>query len=216
MGSSFCQELQIPCTDGILEGRIQYREEGADRPGVILCPPHPLLAGNMDNNVIVALSEQLCRNFTVLSFNYRNVGGSFKADGDLPLFEYWDRLDRGNNFSDICYDVSQVLQWSRCCFRRFHLVGYSFGAYIAQSVLTADVLSLSSITPPLAEHTFTLDGVSCPSLVIFAEQDELLHGEKMSLPERTEVHKVGASDHFFLGKEEELCGIVESFLMKVS
>jgi alpha/beta superfamily hydrolase len=205
----------IPCEAGSLQGRIQYIDENPKRPGVILCPPHPLLAGNMDNNVITALAERLAKYFTVLSFNYRNVGGSFKAKGDLPLFEYWDRLDQANDFTEICRDVAQVLDWSGRFFSKFHLIGYSFGSFIGQSVLTDSVLSLCCITPPLGEHEFALETVTCPSLFVFAGEDDLLDGTRSELPRHTEVREITGCDHFFLGKEGDVCDVAESFILGI-
>lgn len=63
MSAHFCQDISIPCMLGSLEGRLTYREENSGQPGVILCSPHPLLAGNMDNNVVSALAETLALSF---------------------------------------------------------------------------------------------------------------------------------------------------------
>ncbi len=147
MASHFCQDISIPCSAGNLEGRLTYREENNEKPGVILCSPHPLLAGNMDNNIIAILVETLAEHFPVLSFNYRGVGKSFKAEPDLPLFEYWDRLDQGNDFSEIITDTEQVIKWSKRFFADFHLVGYSFGSFIGLSALPGSALSFTGITP---------------------------------------------------------------------
>ena len=52
-------QLAIPGSYGQLEGRLLYREESENGIGAILCPPHPLLAGNMDNNVVQAVARQV-------------------------------------------------------------------------------------------------------------------------------------------------------------
>lgn len=169
MSAHFCQQVILPCAVGNLEGRLAYREEHRDRPGVILCPPHPLLAGNMENNVIVALTRTLAHHFPVLSFNYRGVGKSSKPALDLPLFEYWNRLDTNNNFSEIIADTEQVIGLSDRYFKRFHLVGYSFGSFIGLSAIPKAVLSFAAITPPLAEYDFKrLGSLSCKTFFLFA------------------------------------------------
>ncbi len=214
MSAHFCQNITIPCTAGNLEGRLYYREENSDKPGVILCSPHPLLAGNMDNNVILALAETLVHHFPVLSFNYRGVGKSFKAEPDLPLFEYWDRLDQGNDFSAIITDTKELMRWSSRFFTTFHLVGYSFGSFIGLSALPGDALSFTGITPPLSEHNFeALPGLSCKTLLLFAENDKLLMQQKNRLPSAANIHEVSACDHFFLGREQEVVQRAESFLL---
>jgi alpha/beta superfamily hydrolase len=214
MSSHFCQNISIPCTAGNLEGRLTYREENSDRPGVILCSPHPLLAGNMDNNVITALADTLANHFPVLSFNYRGVGKSFKAEPDLPLFEYWDRLDQSSDFSAIISDTKQVIQWSKRFFSKFHLLGYSFGSFIGLSALPLSTLSFIGITPPLSEHNFgRLPELQCQTLLIFAEQENLLEQQTTDLPPKATIHNISNSDHFFLGKEHNVTRIVDSFLI---
>ena len=170
----------------------------------------------MDNNVIAVLAETLAEHFPVLSFNYRGVGKSFKAEPDLPLFEYWDRLDRGNDFSEIITDTKQVIKWSKRFFADFHLVGYSFGSFIGLSALPYSALSFTGITPPLSEHNFKqLTELSCKTLLIFAEQDNLLIQKTAELPPKATIHKITDSDHFFLGKEHKVAQILESFLISI-
>ena len=155
MASRFCLNISIPCSHGNLEGRLTYKEDNKGETGVIICPPHPLLAGNMDNNVVTALAETVAENFPVLSFNYRGVGKSFKADPDLPLFEYWNRLDQNKDFSAIIADTRELIHWSKRFFKNFHMLGYSFGSYVGLAALPSSALSFSGITPPLNEHNFS-------------------------------------------------------------
>lgn len=214
MQANFCQNISIPCVAGTLEGRFTYREENKGKTGVILCPPHPLLAGNMDNNVIEALAEMLSVHFPVLTFNYRGVGKSFKANPDLPLFEYWNNLDKSNDFSEIIIDTEELIQWSKRLFADVHLVGYSFGSYIGLSSLPLSARSFTGITPPLAEHNFEcLKKLSCRTLLIFAGDDNLLSCKRGSLDAGATIHEIPDSDHFFIGKEQEVSRLIESFLL---
>ncbi len=214
MTDRFCQDLKIPCTDGMLEGRLTYREENNGKPGVILCPPHPLLAGNIDNNVITNLADVLSNHFPVLSFNYRGVGKSFKAEPDLPLFEYCKKLDESGDFSCIVSDTEQVIEWSKRLFTDCHLLGYSFGSYIAFSSFPESALSFTAITPPLAEHDFKgLTQLSSTALFVFAENDTLLATEKISLHSKIVQHEIADCDHFFIGREDEVSRIIETFLL---
>lgn len=217
MIAPFCQTISIPCSHGNLEGRLTYREENREQVGVIICPPHPLLAGNMDNNVVTALAETLAVHFPVLTFNYRGVGKSFKAEPDLPLFEYWNRLDQNNDFSAIIADTKELIYWSKRFFKNFQLVGYSFGSFIGLSALPESALSFSGITPPLTEHDFSpLDNLSCKILLLFAENDNLLTRQEHSFATGTAIHEIPHCDHFFLGREQEVAHILESFLCSCS
>ncbi len=213
-GAHFCQKLTIPCTAGKLEARLHYREKNNNKPGVILCPPHPLLAGNMDNNVITTLANTLSHHFPVLSFNYRSVGKSFSLRPELPLFEYWNTLDETGDFSEIIYDTKELITWSKRLFSTLHLVGYSFGSFIGLLAMPADTVTYTAIAPPLAEHPFDhLQNITCKSLIIIAKQDSLLSHDTTTFASNTQIHTMEECDHFFLNKEKEVASIVESFLL---
>ena len=65
--------------DGLtFEGVVAQPNEGTGPwPGVVICHPHPLHGGNMDNNVGLALALGLAQEgFVTLRFNFRGVGGS--------------------------------------------------------------------------------------------------------------------------------------------
>lgn len=207
-------EVMIPCSIGNLEGRFYYQENHNRKQGVVICPPHPLLAGNMDNNVVQAITLRVCAHIPVLLFNYRAVGKSTHPQPDLPLFEYWNRLDGTGDFQQIIEDTAAVLAWSRKFFQSVNLIGYSFGAYIALEAATDNVCSLTAITPPLTEHDFShLNSFSKPIFSILAENDTLLEkqggGHDLTINHIT----VQGTDHFFLGKENEIADIVLQNIM---
>ena len=65
--------------DGLtFEGVVAQSDDGAGPwPGVVICHPHPLHGGNMENNVVLALALGLAQEgFVTLRFNFRGVGGS--------------------------------------------------------------------------------------------------------------------------------------------
>lgn len=62
-----------------LEGIIHYGlvKEEDKKPGVILCHPHPLYGGDMDNLIIYEVANYLSeKGFISLRFNFRGTGGS--------------------------------------------------------------------------------------------------------------------------------------------
>ena len=55
------EQITIP-SDGVrLAGVLGYPEDGVPAYSVLLCPPHPNFAGDMDNNVIAALAREFSR-----------------------------------------------------------------------------------------------------------------------------------------------------------
>ena len=210
----FTLEVAIPCQCGHLDGRFIYGSEGQQSPGLIICPPHPLLAGNMDNNVVQALAVTMAATMPVLLFNYRAVGKSSHPQPDLPLYEYWHGLDVRKEYDTVVREVGQVMEWSREYFAEFHLVGYSFGSYIAFRALQDRVLSYTAITPPLAEHDYSaLLDLELPMAVILAENDGLLNGGDQHVPENIHfLETIKGTDHFFIQREAEVARLVADFL----
>ena len=210
-----CLAVSIPGPEGVLEGNLWYTEGEPGGEGVLLCPPHPLLAGNMENNVVQAVAGRCAElGLPVLLFNYRGVGKSFKPDPDLPLFEYWHRLDQEDSFAAVISDSLAVMAFCRRYFERVHLVGYSFGAFIALNLPDERTLSYTAIAPPLAERDFAqLSSLSLPGLLITAAEDLLLKERAdLALPPTFQRIILAETDHFFLGREEEVAQAVGSFI----
>ena len=210
-------ELCIPGECGQLEGRLLFREETTQGTGAILCPPHPLLAGNMDNNVVQAVARAVAETMPMLLFNYPAVGRSASPRPDLPLFEVWNDLDQGRDYTSIIAEVRRVIGWSGRYFDRHHLIGYSFGACMALAALTAAALSYTAIAPPLAEEDFSaLPTLSLPVCLITAGQEALLAapGSCPAQPRITLI-RIDGADHFFRNREEVLAGRILQFLSEV-
>ena len=103
-------------------GQLEVRVDG-DSPGnigAVLCHPHPLYGGSMDDMVLEAMSRPLLdAGFQVARFNFRGVGHS---EG---------QHDDGKGEVD---DVLAVVAWMReQGVEKVILGGYSFGAVVALS-----------------------------------------------------------------------------------
>ena len=207
-------ELCIPGECGQLEGRLLFREETTQGTGAILCPPHPLLAGNMDNNVVQAVARAVAETMPMLLFNYPAVGRSASPRPDLPLFEVWNDLDQGRDYTSIIAEVRRVIGWSGRYFDRHHLIGYSFGACMALAAMASPAISFTAIAPPLAEEDFSaLAALAIPQLLITAEQETLLASAEAipRHPHCTHTTIPGA-DHFFRNHEAVIAGTIATFL----
>src|SRR3990170_1053736 len=71
------RRVEIPCGSLTLEGVLHEVASESPCPAVVVCHPHPLYGGNMDNNVVVAVAEALAGgNIVALKFNFPGTGGS--------------------------------------------------------------------------------------------------------------------------------------------
>ncbi|MEN8258306.1 MAG: hypothetical protein ABFS09_10645 [Thermodesulfobacteriota bacterium] len=212
-----CTEVTIPCECGQLEGRLLSKSDAQQGPGLIICPPHPLLAGTMDNNVVQAIAHAMVATMPVLLFNYRAVGKSSHPQPDLTLLEYWHGLDERKEYGAVIREVGQVMEWSLGYFADFHLLGYSFGSYIALQAMNSQALSYTAISPPLAEHDFSaLENLKRPGYVILAEKDEFLEGAVQQVPENVHCLQIlKGADHLFIKREGEVAARVADFLLNI-
>ncbi len=102
---------------GNLQVRLKLQPE-SDAVAVI-CHPHPLMGGTMDNKVVTTLARFFRdKGISVVQFNFRGVGESAGVHAD------------GVGEID---DLFSVLDWigSQTVARRLYLAGFSFGGYIA-------------------------------------------------------------------------------------
>lgn len=215
--------LAIPCRAGTLEGRLLYSEVGpgaaAAAGGAVVCAPHPFLAGNLENNVVRAVTRGLAAaGVPALAFNYRAVGGSFQPRPGLPLFEYWGALDAEGSYTEIEADLRDVLGFARGLLGAVSLVGYSFGATLALRCQEgADAGGRwCAIAPPWGPaEVARLAGARGAALIVRAEREEVATAAAaagpVALPGVREVVLPG-SDHFFRGKEAEVAHEVVGFL----
>lgn len=111
------QKITINGAAGTLEGRWQATEQ--TRLGVLMCHPHPLFHGTMDNKVVTTVTRTAVgMGLPSLRFNFRGVGGS-EGVHDQGRGEQEDVL------AALAY-ARETLGWERVI-----LAGFSFGAGMA-------------------------------------------------------------------------------------
>jgi uncharacterized protein len=163
--------------------------------GVVICHPHPLYGGDMDNPVVVRVQE-VCAGLglATLRFNFRGVGGSGGAhaggvgeqDDARAALEALSRATGGAPTA---------------------IAGYSFGSRIAALVACGDprIEGLALIAPPLAMYDFAcVESVRASTLVVAGTNDSYCPVPDFArfgarLPSAATVSIEGA-DHFFFGK----------------
>jgi alpha/beta superfamily hydrolase len=177
-----------------LEGKLAVSD--GSNAGLVLCHPHPLYGGDMENPVIVRAADVAREaSLATLRFNFRGVGGSAGAYGHGEA--------EGEDVT-AALDVLADRMRGRA---RLGLVGYSFGAWVAARVTAGDprVAGLCLIAPPLAMFDFAgLDGSRGAPLLVAGTRDpycSVADLERLAarLPGAEAVMIEGA-DHFFFGK----------------
>jgi alpha/beta superfamily hydrolase len=168
---------------------------GADAPvrGVaVLCHPHPLHGGTMDNKVVQTLARAFVQlGYRAVRFNFRGIGGSAGA---------WDE---GRGEVD---DALAVIAALREPGLPLALGGFSFGAYVATQAaarLPADARAERLVLVGPAVVNFPAAPVSQDSIVIHGESDEVVPLSAVldwARPQVLPVTVVPATGHFFHGQ----------------
>jgi alpha/beta superfamily hydrolase len=197
----------------VLEGILAVPEGAGPFPAVIVCHPHPLYGGSMDNNVVNSLSETLTQASLVsFKFNFRGVGGS-QGKFDQGIGERED-VEAASSFISTVKEVDS---------KRIGLAGYSAGAGFAFPVgFNNDrIRALAAISPPLPMFDFDfLKGCPKPKLLISGSRDELIPIDEFlefcqNLSEPKECESIEGADHFWWGYESGLATKVTAFFTKV-
>jgi alpha/beta superfamily hydrolase len=202
-------ETSISFASGDLSLEGIYTEPEGEGPlaGVVVCHPHPLYGGMMDNNIVIAVSRALSRvGIGCLRFNFRGVG---ESEG---------KHDNGIGEQD---DVTAALQWLAARplvgSGRIGLCGYSFGAVVA-----LEAAARIERETPLALVSLILSPDSplgCqrgPKLLLWGSQDLALPAADLQslmqdLPDSTRYQVVTGADHFWWGYEDTVGDAVAAF-----
>jgi alpha/beta superfamily hydrolase len=175
---------------GTLECVIEPPAEATPRGVAVLCHPHPLHGGTMDNKVVQTLARALRQcGWRTVRFNFRGVGGSGG---------HWDG---GRGEVD---DALAVVQALRDADAPLLIGGFSFGGYVAAAAaarLQPAALRLVLIAPATA--SFDVAPVPEETLVIHGEADDvvpLAATLDWARPQRLPVVVVPGVGHFFHGQ----------------
>jgi alpha/beta superfamily hydrolase len=184
------------------------------RRGIVLCHPHPLYGGDMDNPVVVRAAE-VCReaNLATLRFNFRGVGGSTGSH------------DEGRGEQDDLQRALDHLAGLLASGSTLAALGYSFGAAVAARVaMRRPLAGVALIAPALAMPALAdlgdLASVKGHLLIVAGTADtycpiDALQRLARAVPHAT-VRTVEGADHFFFGKLFPLGEIVGAWARQVA
>jgi hypothetical protein len=197
----------------ILEGILASPEGAGPFPAVMICHPHPLYGGSMDNNVVNSISETLVRASLVsFKFNFRGVEGS-QGEFGQGIGEQRD-VGAALSFMSEAYEID--------C-ESIGLAGYSAGAGFALPVGFRDdrVRALAAVSPPLSMFDLHfLEDCPKPKLLISGSRDDLIEANEIlefcqKLPEPKQCEIIEGADHFWWGYESNLADKVTAFFTRV-
>ena len=196
--------VEIRGPAGVLEAAIDRAATLASATAVI-CHPHPLQAGTMNNKVVTTLSRAFTRlGADAVRFNFRGVGGSAGS--------YADGLGERE-------DVLAVVEWCREQWvgRRLYLGGFSFGGAVAAAT-AARVLPAGLVTVAPAVDRLPTDFVapSCPWLLVHGDADDVVPAKPViewaaTLKAPPRIVVVPGVGHFFHGRLPALLEAVTDF-----
>ncbi|MDJ0765532.1 MAG: hypothetical protein QNJ97_21300 [Myxococcota bacterium] len=203
--------LFVPSTDGVeLEGRLITAD--GDK-GAVICHPHPLYGGTMDNGVVLAARDVAndC-GIQTLRFNFRGVGTSSGA------FSGGEGEAR---------DVIAATQYLRALegISTVYVVAYSFGSWallLAQQQ-ALDVPEVVLIAPPVSFIDFSELSVTASRItVVFGEEDVYCREPDLDTwlsnqdtdQIEVQVTRLPGVDHFFTGADAPLKHAIKAFFAK--
>ncbi len=205
-------EVRFPCGELLLEGRFVLPEGHGPFPTVVVCHPHPLYGGSMDNNVVNNLCEALVRaSIASFKFNFRGVGRSQGTHSQ-----------GAGEQEDVAAAISYASDLAEADSERIGLAGYSAGADYAYPVAIKDerVKALALISPPVTMSDFgALKDCLKPKFLISGSRDDITPVSQFlqfcqGLPEPKECHSIEAADHFWWGYEKSLAEKAAAFFTR--
>jgi alpha/beta superfamily hydrolase len=205
--------VSFPSDNLILKGILAIPEGAGPFPAVIVCHPHPLYGGSMDNNVVHSLCETLTQaSLASFKFNFRGVGGS--------QGEYGQGIGEQEDVKAAISFISTVKEVDS---ERIGLAGYSAGAGFALPVGVNDarIKALAAISPPLSMFNFDfLRDCAKPKLLISGNRDDFTPTDQFlefcqNVSEPKECESIQGANHFWWGYESGLAAKVTAFFIKV-
>jgi len=163
--------------------------------GVVICHPHPLYGGDMENPVVVRVQE-VCAGLglATLRFNFRGVGASGGVHGG--------GVGEQDDAAAALDALAKAMGGGTLA-----IAGYSFGSRIAALVGSRDgrVGGIALIAPPLAMSDFGfLEDIRVPTLAVAGTRDQYCPSDEFARFTAArpwiKAATIEGADHFFFGK----------------
>jgi len=193
------KKIQIPGPAGNIEALL-HEPEHPPTALAIMCHPHSLHGGTMQNKVVYTLSRAFeSAGAVTIRFNFRGVG---ESEGTFD-----------NGFGEST-DLAAVHQWAREQLPLW-LAGFSFGSFVAaRMALDLNATRLISIAPAVTRFDFKeMTLPTCPWLIVQGDADEVVEPSAVfewakGLPASAQLQVIPDVGHFFHGQLITLRDIV--------
>ncbi len=183
--------------------------EGSSKGIAIICHPHPLFGGTMDNKVVQTLARAFVQTgWTALRFNFRGIGQSMGV------------YDEGRGEAD---DLRALINQELPTGSALALAGFSFGSFVVSQVLgeAAQSHDLQKIVMVgTAASRFAVASIPVKLheklLVVHGEHDDTVSLASVmdwARPQVIPVTVVPGGGHFFHGQLPLLRGLVVRHLL---
>ena len=192
--------VEIPADDAAAAGAAPARF------GVV-CHPHPLYGGTLDNKVVYAVARAFVElGVPTIRFNFRGVGGSAGSYDD----------GRGETADALAVIAYGRKRWPGAA---LWLGGFSFGGAVAvRAAAQAQPERLVAVAPGITRIAMEgVDSPACPWLVVQGDADDVIEpAAVLDWVKRQSVaptvHLLPRAGHFFHGRLHELRSAVLDFL----
>lgn len=203
-------DLVVDGPVGRLTAKLWEPKEGAPRAAAVMCHPHPLYGGTMDNKVVFRAARGLqLAGLAVLRFDFRGVRES-------------EGVHHGQGGE--AEDLGAALDWMERRYPSLELWagGFSFGSRTASWRALSDPriqrLVLVAL-PVLAFDCSYFARVQQPALVVMGEKDTYgtlpeLRRQFPDLPPRIETVEIAEAGHFFDRQTNELQERVREYAVR--
>lgn len=189
------KKINIAGPAGNLETVLEEPYTSQKKLVAIICHPHPLYEGSMDNKIVTTLVRVFQRlDIVAVRFNFRGVGQSEGEHGYV---------------TGELADLRAIIEWVRLHYPDYKLIlaGFSFGAYIAAKVATEITpVALITIAPAVNHNDYkNLPEIHFPWIVVQGEADEVVPPQEVfawlqTLASQPVIIRMPGVGHFFHGQ----------------
>lgn len=202
-----------------LEAALHQPAGTPARGGVVVCHPHPLYGGDMDNHLVVAVARAAAeKGLFALRFNFRGTGGSGGRYGGGDA----ERRDVGAALRYLAQRIGPA--------EPLALAGYSFGAHVALAYVAGPrqegeplprALALLALpvrmSAPAPADVETVAELGLRVLAVAGEADDLcppaaLRAMLAPLGAAAALLTLPGADHGYWGFAEQVGAAVAGFL----